>query len=110
MFTHCGCRHAGQLREDGGAGDLLTCREAHWTLRKRWVKASRFCTGPSPHSNTCGLLVFLGRSWTVDYNDQRWQWALPQAATGVGLVAEREWQPRCDCGALRSHIEEELRS
>ena len=31
----------------------------------------------------------FGCSWTVvDYNDQRWQWILPQAATGVGLVVE----------------------
>ena len=59
-------------------------------MRKRWVKASRFCTAPSPYSNTCGLLVLLGRSWSVvDYKDQRWQWSLPQAATDVGLVAER---------------------
>ena len=109
MLSHCGCRHAGQLREEQ---EICSHVVRHiGRLERGGSRSVAFAQALLPTRNTCGLPVLLGRSWTVvDYNDQRWQWTLPQAATGARLVAERKWQPRCDCGALRSHIEEELRS
>jgi len=77
MRSHCGCRHARQIRDDGGAGDLLTCREAHRTLRKRWGEGQSLLYRPfSPLVTRVVYECFLVAVGT---------WSTTKTSVGSGL-------------------------